>query len=36
VDEIESMVRARVREQEAQAAAKKAEDDARGVFARGE
>ena len=36
VDEIEKMVRERVREQEAAAATRKAEDEARGVFARGE
>ena len=36
VDEIEQMVRERVRKHEADAAAKKLEDKARGVFARGE
>ncbi len=36
VDEIEKMVRERVRQHEADAAAKKAEDAARGVFARSE
>lgn len=36
VDEIEKMVRERVRQHEQDAAAKKLEDEARGVFARGE
>ncbi len=36
VDEIEQMVRERVRQHEQEAAAKKLEDEARGVFARGE